>query len=137
MKLPRLRVRELVFLAVYVALIGQSLILSRRPGRIGPLPSGYAGHVWIGASELQGLKLPTYQHVQPPSQTEISFRTIQGRQRELIKSAASPRAITVQSLINAGWDERVLRDQMYYLVPESWARENLGRRHEMRGRKAP
>ncbi len=53
MTFPRLRIRELLILVVYAALIGQALVLCYvKPGLPnGYLPSNVPGHVWVPMSE--------------------------------------------------------------------------------------
>ena len=65
MKIPRLRVRQMIFLVVYAALMGCAHE-SSLPGNSHPIlpspvvtyPSGTPGHVWIEASVVTE---PTYQ----------------------------------------------------------------------------
>ncbi len=46
MTLPRLRVRELLFLVIYAALIGQAFVLSLFPSTVS-YPSEFEGYVWV------------------------------------------------------------------------------------------
>ena len=58
MTLPRLRVRELMFLVVYAALIGQAFVLSTLGQRVSSVPSTVPGYVWVEASDAASLDLP-------------------------------------------------------------------------------
>ncbi len=60
MTLPRLRVRDLLFLVVYAALIGQALLLGLTDRRIVSAPSGVEGYVWVPASEMPFLDVGDY-----------------------------------------------------------------------------
>ena len=60
MTLPRLRVRELLFLVVYAALIGQAFVLGLTDRRIVSAPSGVEGYVWVPASEFPFLDVGDY-----------------------------------------------------------------------------
>ncbi len=51
MKFPRLRVRQLIFLVVYVALIASALQLSLS-GRVVTYPSSISGYVWAAESDV-------------------------------------------------------------------------------------
>ena len=52
MTLPRLRVREVLFLVVYAALIGQAFVLGITERETWTSPSVYPGYVWMVASDL-------------------------------------------------------------------------------------
>ena len=96
MTLPRLRVRELLFLVVYAALIGQAMVLSYFD--VFPLqrvfPSSLPGHVWITESYRLELLSPRGSR------------------------SASPIPFHLENALR-----RVLEDgRPYYLVPEEAAR---------------
>ena len=57
MRLPRLRVRQMIFLVVYAALIGNAL-LDSFSGRVVTHPSNVPGYVWVMESDAQEIGAP-------------------------------------------------------------------------------
>ncbi len=106
MTLPRLRVRELMFLVVYAALIGQAFVLCTLGQRVNSVPSTVPGYVWVEESDAASLDLPegwVYVWVDP-----------QGGLRMWQADGTNADA-EFEPLQEATGD---LDDRTYYLVPE-------------------
>ncbi len=105
--LPRLRVRELMFLVVYAALIGQAFLLSI-PATARPVPpSKDQGYVWVNSVDAVQLEIFSRQ----ADIRAIAF----GTDGKIVVQEAFGVSISFQGM-NATYGQPF--DDVYYLVPK-------------------
>ena len=117
MTLPRLRVRELLFLVVYAALIGQAFVLSSVGASFQVSfshPSHYRGYVWVWASEIPF-------HVRGPDgmyQYQATAGGVGGFWRSDLVYQDISVPFKAEMAERLGVSETELRDLLQVLVPE-------------------
>ncbi len=107
MTLPRLRVRELLFLVVYVALIGQAFVLGITERETWTSPSVYPGYVWMVASDLGSYELSC----------SLSHPWENDRGSVWIAGIRDP--VPAWILKVWGWPKDAIPNEALYLVPDS------------------